>query len=668
MSIECPLLMNRGNPSRSPLLPLFNNFPSPPPISSPLECSPLPLHQGVNSGSTHLPSCSLNNSPSNLDDIGSDFENSSSIPFPPSASVHQISSPFPSKSSSSHRSRKRQTGYAVNPNPIKSLSRKIAEEREEKSRISEDFSTLKNPSGRQYSEDQNRLLLTLLHGLMMKKEMADGSAINYLSTISGADYYTISSLYVAWKSSHIVPSPSSSIRGRANPSHPLHLPPFSLEVECAIHRIIEEYNLTKGFCNSSDIQSHLQNNYNIQISRNGLARRLHQLGYQWGRSRTIGGMTRAARIARGVTYMKEYSLAIQEENQGNAIICYLDESYVHVRHKIQYTWYSIYSPHTNEVGGPGGKADREIVLHAITRYGLLGGNESTNSDLSKKLEEGKESAQYFFIGGYIGEDYHKNMNDSLFISYLSNRFIPAFSSRFPNKKCILVLDNAGYHHAVGADYIKLGGTKKELKDKLKSLGVESITVDRGGRSVKMKSSSWIHRKSNIAPSVVELSAALKVELVKHPERQRTEVQRLFDERRWQLIYTPPYTPEVQPIEKVWAYIKHFIASLFTPHRTASILLSHTILAFYGDPPSIHPGVTAELCSSLIDHANEWCNQFIHHHIKERGNLQTLSQWLADNPQEEAIEDEIEDMKQGAVEEEDNEQFDIFAFQEEKEDG
>ena len=49
--------------------------------------------------------------------------------------------------------------------------------------------------------------------------------------------------------------------GKGNPSHPLYIPPFSLEIECEIHRIIEEYNQKKGFCNTADIQSMLKNEF-----------------------------------------------------------------------------------------------------------------------------------------------------------------------------------------------------------------------------------------------------------------------------------------------------------------------------------------------------------------------------------------------------------------------
>ncbi len=168
-------------------------------------------------------------------------------------------------------------------------------------------------------------------------------------------------------------------------------------------------------------------------------------------------------------------------------------------------------------------------------------------------------------------------------------------------------------------------------------------------------------KSNVAPSAIELSDALKLELSKHPDRQRTEIKKLFDERGWQLIYTPPYTPEVQPIEKVWAFVKNYIASLFTPHRTSSILITHTILAFYGDIPSLHHGVTEELCQSIINNSYKWCDEFISRHMTAGGNLSSLATWLNNNPQEEAVEDESEDEMEGAREEAEEGVYDVFDF-------
>ena len=87
------------------------------------------------------------------------------------------------------------------------------------------------------------------------------------------------------------------------------------------------------------------------------------------------------------------------------------------------------------------------------------------------------------------------------------------------------------------------------------------------------------------------------------------------------------------------------------------------MAFYGDPPSLQPGVTPELCSSLIDHAYDWCNQFIHDHMRQGGNLSTLAQWLHENPQEEAIPDENQDVQEGVGQEIEDEHYDVFEFDE-----
>ena len=112
----------------------------------------------------------------------------------------------------------------------------------------------------------------------------------------------------------------------------------------------------------------------MDITKSGLTRLLHTMGYCWVRSRTIGGVSVAARIARMTAFVKQLSLEIQEEKSGTAIICYTDESYVNVRRKPLWTWYSPWTTVWNEVGGPCGRGDRLIRLHPITKNGLLGGD------------------------------------------------------------------------------------------------------------------------------------------------------------------------------------------------------------------------------------------------------------------------------------------------------
>jgi hypothetical protein len=224
-----------------------------------------------------------------------------------------------------------------------------------------------------------------------------------------------------------------------------------------------------------------------------------------------------------------------------------------------------------------------------------------------------------------------------------------------------VLDNAGYHHACGDHYMKLGGTKEQLIQKLTTLGVMSITVSRNGKDVVLRRSTWSGRGGSSSPSVKELNDALKVELPKHKEFQTTEIQRMFNEQQWQLIFTPPYTPETQPIEMVWAYVKQIVASVCVLKHTSITLHVDIIMAFYGDVTLGRTGVTPELCQSLIDHSYKWCNQFISEHVYPGGNLSSLALWIHQHPEQEAIADYYQDVIDGCIQEEQNEQHDIFDF-------
>jgi hypothetical protein len=194
--------------------------------------------------------------------------------------------------------------------------------------------------------------------------------------------------------------------------------------------------------------------------------------------------------------------------------------------------------------------------------------------------------------------------------------------------------------------MKLGGTKQELISKLVKLNLNQIKVKRSGIDKIFNRSTWAGRGGASSPSVKELNEVLKEELPKHKEFQITEIQKLFDQEGWQLIYTPPYTPEVQPIEKVWAYVKHIVASNFTSDRTATSLHVDVIMAFYGRPVLNLSGVTPELCQSLIHHAHEWCNQFINDNIYPGGNLSSLATYLKITPNKRQLQMRIKTLMRG----------------------
>ena len=69
----------------------------------------------------------------------------------------------------------------------------------------------------------------------------------------------------------------------------------------------------------------------------------------------------------------------------------------------------------------------------------------------------------------------------------------------------------------------------------------------------------------------QLKKAAKQHIAEHPEINTTVPQQLFDDAGYELLYTPPYVSELQPIELIWAFTKgkRTIQARVEPHTTQS---------------------------------------------------------------------------------------------------
>lgn len=246
------------------------------------------------------------------------------------------------------------------------------------------------------------------------------------------------------------------------------------------------------------------------------------------------------------------------------------------------------------------------------------------------------------------------MDGDVFNSWLRTRFIPTFKRLFPGKKCILVLDNAAYHHARGADFIAPSTmSKAELVTTLLSFGITSIAVQRDGQAVTMQQASFYQRGGRAAPTNVELKAALQAYLDAHPEHQRSRAQKQFDAEGWQLIFTPPYNSECQPIEKVWAYVKGFVARAYQEGRTLEMLRQQTLDGFYGAEGGSHAGVSSDLCSKYINHSQRYCDLFIKEHIPGALCLDDLKTENVAGPAAHEVDEDIADEQEEADDSDDD---------------
>ena len=219
-------------------------------------------------------------------------------------------------------------------------------------------------------------------------------------------------------------------------------------------------------------------------------------------------------------------------------------------------------------------------------------------------------------------DYHKNMNGENYFEWVKKRLIPTFQEAFGDPtetKMILVLDNAPYHHCRGDDFIDPKNMKRaELFSELIHTAKQTtMEIERKGETVsvdlvKNRRSKRGGKRTKL-PDNNELRAELQKFLDKHPEYQTGQLALLFESLGYELIFTPPYTPQLQPIEMIWSFVKAYVASNYKVGRTLQETTDQLMDGFYGNGASgrkKNDGCTKELCKKYIEKCHRWAQEFI----------------------------------------------------------
>ena len=395
--------------------------------------------------------------------------------------------------------------------------------------------------------------------------------------------------------------------------------------------------------NISDIQQAIIVSYGEYIGYWPLYYLLHdKMKLSYGVLKDSPSLTQDAnRLRRIAQFLIKHAFALQLEEKSKAIICYMDESYVTTGHHSHYGWYVVRKHGNIRTGIGNGK--RLILVHAITRDGLLHTTDTTTGEIT--------SAEWIYEANNPTDDYHCNMDDHNFRLWINQFLFPAFEAKYGrNKRMILLLDNAPYHKKHGEDYVNLKSmSKTEMIDLLRSKDVRNIPVVRNGHVENFSSNLW---KFNgpAGPYKRELQMYMESWIRQYPQLQRTLLEKLFEEKSLDtrpnmpdyhyLIFTPPYCPQVQPMELVWAYVKAYVAKQFKPSRTLQQLIEQTKVAFTGDGIR-HEGVSKKMVRDMISHTHKYCNILIDDDPLLKGSIDNLK-----NPnkyEEDAEDDDDEDI-------------------------
>jgi transposase len=241
-----------------------------------------------------------------------------------------------------------------------------------------------------------------------------------------------------------------------------------------------------------------------------LARTLNRWGFEFGK----GTRSQHLKEKDHVIAARQRYLRKKRDNRvsdGETIRpeVYLDESYVNKNHSNDFIWYS--GEDGPWVQKPTGKGERLIIINAITKSGWVPGAKLV-------LKSTKKTG-----------DYHGQMNWDLFKKW----FVEMLLENIPANS-LIIMDNAPYHN-----------TLSEHSPPTPLCSKKKIT-------------EWLEqnriycRQDCLKPELVEI-------LKKLAPQSTYAIDEIARSYGHEVIRTPPYHPELQPIETCWGVVKNHIA-------------------------------------------------------------------------------------------------------------
>jgi hypothetical protein len=327
--------------------------------------------------------------------------------------------------------------------------------------------------------------------------------------------------------------------------------------------------------------------HNITLSRSEMQYRLTKMGFLFGKVKKLTLRKECAEVVhkreRYILERHRYKKLIEkrdaliaewdtvqrmgphelEKRPKELLFVYLDESYVNRNHSLGFTWYHPDEDTASAVNQPAGKGERFIMLTGLTKHGML-----ENWDALV----GCPKTMMLYQARKATGDYHANMDADMFCKWMEEMMLPALEER--NMEAIFVMDNASYHctPAPGSLNVRSMTTKAEVTDILDyytPLGAPQLY--RPGRAphgdnleqLKVILNEWLVDNADLHQLLVD----------------KTRVGEMIAKQGHHLLYTPPYHPELQPIETLWRDVKMRIARKYSRQRTMATLKDDIIESF-----------------------------------------------------------------------------------------
>lgn len=276
--------------------------------------------------------------------------------------------------------------------------------------------------------------------------------------------------------------------------------------KCVVRRTIYDFHETNGERPTvRTLLPVLREKVNFSGSSWALRKIISDLGFRWRKTANKRKLLTEKEDIREKRL--QYLRAIQNYRNSGRPIIYVDETYVHSSHTTRHSW----SDDKNKgLLAPVSKGKRAIIVHAGGDNGFI------------------PNALLIFKSGTKSSDYHNDMNFENFEKWLRNKLIPNLP---PNS--VLVIDNASYHN------IKLNPSPTSS-------------------SRKEEMMNWLSQRG--IPFHESMYKAELYKLIKsNKERfQMFKIDALLAEHGHSVLRLPPYHPDLNAIELIWATIKEHL--------------------------------------------------------------------------------------------------------------
>jgi transposase len=273
-----------------------------------------------------------------------------------------------------------------------------------------------------------------------------------------------------------------------------------------------------------------------------LGRTLERWGFEFGKGiRTQHLKEKDYVIAARHRYLRKMRKNRSPKSDGTTIRpeVYLDESYVNKNHSNDFIWYS--SDDGPWVQKPTGNGERFIIVNAITKDGWV------------------PEAKLVFKSTKKTGDYHGQMNSQNFKKWFTDRLLPNIP-----ENSMIIMDNAAYHSVLSNSSAPTSlCSKKRIQ--------EWLETNKCHYNPDCLKSELIELLSKMAPE---------------PSYEIDEMARQYGH---EVVRTPPYHPELQPIEICWGVLKNEIA------RNCNFTMKNLEIQL----ESAFNKVTGETCKKII---------------------------------------------------------------------